>query len=261
MAGRFDGRTALVTGAAQGIGAGVARQLAREGAAVAVTDLSLDGAERTAREIQDAGGHARPYRLDVSSTAQIEQVVRAAEQALGTPTLAVTCAGVCLSHPLLDLTERSWDLTLDVNLKGTFFVLQAVARRMVAAGRKGGLGAIASVAGRGGRALNADYAASKAGVISVVRSAALALAPWGITVNAVCPGVVDTPMTQAIHQERSRLHGMSPEESLAALIKSIPLGRIETVDDVANAVAFLLSDEGSYITGQALNVCGGLEFD
>ena len=261
MTGRFDGRTALITGAAQGIGAGVARRLACEGAAVAVTDLSLDGAERTAREIQAAGGHARPYRLDVSSTAQIEQVVRAAEQALGTPTLAATCAGVCLSHPLLDLTERSWDLTLDVNLKGTFFVLQAVARRMGAAGRKGGMVAIASVAGRGGRALNADYAASKAGVISVVRSAALALAPHGITVNAVCPGVVDTPMTQAIHQERSRLHGMSPEESLATLIKSIPLGRIETVDDVVNAVVFLLSDDGSYITGQALNVCGGLEFD
>ena len=106
-----------------------------------------------------------------------------------------------------------------------------------------------------------DYAASKAGVISLVRSAALALAADRITVNAVCPGIVDTDMTRAIHVDRARLARVTPVESLASLAATIPLGRIETVEDVANAVAFLLSSEGSYITGQALNVCGGLEFD
>jgi len=124
----------------------------------------------------------------------------------------------------------------------------------------GGGGQPADTGGRGGRAANVDYAASKAGVISVIRSAALALAAHGITVNAICPGVVDTPMTRYLHEERSRLEGMTPEESLASMLKTIPLGRIETVDDVANAVLFLLSEEGSYITGQALNVCGGQVF-
>lgn len=261
MTGRFTDRTAVITGAGQGIGEGVARRLAGEGAAVAVTDLSLDGARRVAREIQDAGGRAEPYQLDVTSPEHIEQVVTQVEQDLGTPTLAVPCAGVSITHPFLELPVKAWDLTLNVNLRGTFLLVQSVARRMVDARLKGGMVLIASVAGRGGRAILADYAASKAGVISLTRSAALALAPHGITVNAVCPGVVETPMTRRLHEERSRISGKTPEESLADMVKTIPLGRIETVDDVANAIVFLLSEEGSYITGQALNVCGGLEFD
>jgi NAD(P)-dependent dehydrogenase (short-subunit alcohol dehydrogenase family) len=260
MSRRFEGRTAIVTGAAQGIGAGVARRLAAEGAAVAIADLSLEGAQRATEEIEAAGGRAATFGLDVRSPEQIEGAVEEVERRLGTPTLAVTCAGIVKSYPFLELPEAAWDLTLDVNLKGTFFVLQAVARRMVAAQLRGSLVALSSVAGRGGRAANADYAASKAGVISVVRSAALALAPHGITANAICPGVVDTPMTRYLHEERSRLEGMTPQESLASMLKTIPLGRIETVDDVANAALFLLSEEGSYITGQALNVCGGLVF-
>jgi NAD(P)-dependent dehydrogenase (short-subunit alcohol dehydrogenase family) len=132
---------------------------------------------------------------------------------------------------------------------------------MVAGQRSGAFVAVSSVAGRGGRATAADYAASKAGVISVVRSAALALAPHGIRVNAVCPGVVDTPMTDAIHEQASRELGITREESIARMVAGIPLGRIETVDDVASAVEYLLSDGAGYVTGQALNVCGGLELD
>ena len=153
------------------------------------------------------------------------------------------------------------DRTLAVNLKGTFLTIQAIARQMVDSSRGGSLVAISSVAGRSGRPSATDYAASKAGVISLVRSAALALAADRITVNAVCPGIVDTDMTRAIHVDRARSAGVTPVESLASLVATIPLGRIETVEDVANAVAFLLSSEGRDITGQALNVCGGLEFD
>lgn len=126
-------------------------------------------------------------------------------------------------------------------------------------GAAGGIGA--SVSSRGGRAMAADYAASKAGVISVVRSAALALAPHGIRVNAVCPGIVDTPMTDAIHAQTSEELGISYEESVARMIAAVPLGRIETIDDVVDAVEDLLSDRASYVTGLALNVCGGMEFD
>lgn len=258
---RFENHTAAVTGAAGGIGAAVAARLGREGAAVALIDLDLDGATRTAKQIESASSPARAYQVDIRAPQDIERAIEAAERDLGRISLVVNCAGIINTFPFLELPEKNWDLTLDVNLKGTFFVIQAAARRMVEHGIQGRMVAISSVAGRRGRADSTDYSASKAGVISVVRSAALALAPHGITVNAICPGIVETPMTYTIHQDRARRAGITPEESLAALAKNIPLGRIETPDDVANAAAFLLSDEAAYITGQALNVCGGLEFD
>lgn len=261
MTKRFTGAVVLVSGAAGGIGAAVAHRVAAEGAHVAVADLDRDGAERVAQQIAAAGGNASAHLLDVSSEASVRGTVATIEGRFGTITHAVAGAGVILIQPFLELGPEAWDRTLTVNLKGTFLVFQAVARRMVEASRRGSLLAVSSVAGRGGRPLAADYAASKAGVISLVRSAALALAPHGITVNAVCPGIVDTAMTRAIHVQRSRLELGTPEASLAKLVAEIPLGRIETADDVAQAAAFLLSSDGSYITGQALNVCGGLEFD
>jgi NAD(P)-dependent dehydrogenase (short-subunit alcohol dehydrogenase family) len=253
VSNRFEGAVVLVTGAAGRIGAAVARCLAVEGAHVAVADRDLGGAEQIVSEIANW--------LDVTTEVSVRETVVAVETRFGTITHAVASAGIIATHPFLDLTVENWDRTLAVNLKGTFLTLQAVARRMVDASRGGSLVAISSVAGRGGRPTAADYAASKAGVISLVRSAALALAPNGITVNAVCPGIVDTDMTRAIHALRAKLAGVTPEESLARLVATIPLGRMETAEDVANAVAFLLSSDGSYITGQALNVCGGLEFD
>jgi NAD(P)-dependent dehydrogenase (short-subunit alcohol dehydrogenase family) len=261
VSNRFEGAVVLVTGAAGRIGAAVARCLAVEGAHVAVADRDLAGAEQIVSEIAISGGTASAHWLDVTTEVSVRETTVAVETRFGTITHAVASAGIIATHPFLDLTVENWDRTLAVNLKGTFLTLQAVARRMVDASRGGSLVAISSVAGRGGRPTAADYAASKAGVISLVRSAALALAPNGITVNAVCPGIVDTDMTRAIHALRAKLAGVTPEESLARLVATIPLGRMETAEDVANAVAFLLSSDGSYITGQALNVCGGLEFD
>jgi len=132
---------------------------------------------------------------------------------------------------------------------------------MVAEGQPGSLVGISSISARGGRPTSADYAASKAGVISLVRSAALAFAKNQITVNAVCPGIVETEMTRSIHQDRARLSGITPEESYANILATIPLGRAQTAADVADVVAFLLSKDASYITGQALNADGGMEFD
>ncbi len=257
----FRGKTALITGAAGGIGAAVAQTLGAAGAQVAVTDVSLGGAQAIAQAITAAGGSAAAFQLDVTAPESIQAVVQAVEAQFGVISLGVTCAGIIRIVPFLELTPELWERTLAINLKGTFLVLQALAQRLIDTQTRGSLVALSSVAGRGGRVNAVDYAASKAGVISVVRSAALALAAHGITVNAVCPGIVQTEMTLSIHRERAKLSGITPEESLAKLANTIPLGRIETAQDVANAIGFLLSPEGSYITGQAVNVCGGLEFD
>lgn len=261
MLGRFANRSALVTGAAQGIGAAVASRLAAEGAGVVLADLNTAGAEERTAAIRREGGRVEALTVDVCSPAAVAEVIERAETLIGQFSLVVTSAGVIHTRHVLEVSESDWDDTLDTNLKGTFFVLQEASRRMVARGTEGRMVALSSISARGGRIAAADYAASKAGVISVVRSLALALAPHRITINAICPGIVDTPMTRTIHRDRAQLSGISSDESLASMVESIPLGRIETPDDVANAVLFMLSDEAAYITGQALNVCGGMEFD
>ncbi len=261
MAGRFAGRTVLISGAAGGIGAAVARRLAGEAAHVALGDLALAGAESLASELRAAGLRASAHRLDVTSGADVARVLDEVEKQAGPVSLAVTSAGIIYISPFLEATREHWDRTLAVNLTGTFLVFQEVARRLVQRGESGRLVAISSISGRGGRADSVDYAASKAGVISVVRSAALALAPHKITVNAVCPGVVDTEMTRQIHSERAAAEGLSPEESLRRMAARIPLGRVQTAQDVADVVSFLLSDDAGYVTGQSINADGGMEMD
>ncbi len=261
MAQRFEGRTALITGGAGGIGAAVARRLASEGANVAIADLSQDAGEKIVAEIAQAGGKASAYKLDVTSPDDVNRVLQAVEAKQGLVTMGVTCAGIIRTFPFLELPFDAWNTTFAVNLTGTFLVFQAVARRMIEAGQPGSLVGLSSISGRGGRPDSADYAASKAGVISLVRSAALAFAKNLITVNAVCPGIVETEMTRGLHEQRAKVTGITPEESYARILATIPLGRAQTANDVADVVTFLLSKEASYITGQALNADGGMEFD
>jgi NAD(P)-dependent dehydrogenase (short-subunit alcohol dehydrogenase family) len=251
---------ALVTGAAQGIGRGIALRLAGAGYAVALADLNGAGLAAVQAEIEAAGGAALSLTADLYQLDQVQQVVDRAA-AWGRLQVLVNNAGRVITQPFFDVTEADWDAVHDLDLKAAFFALQYAARRMLADQTPGRIVNIASISGRSGRPDQAAYAGAKAGLISVTRSAALALAPHGITVNAVAPGIVDTPVTRRVHEARAQALGITPEESLARMLTRVPLGRIETPDDVAGVVAFLCSPEAGYITGQTLNVCGGMEMD
>jgi NAD(P)-dependent dehydrogenase (short-subunit alcohol dehydrogenase family) len=252
----------FVSGAAGGIGRAIAERLVADRTSVAVADLRGDAARHVAEALQStAGVPCLGLEVDVSNEASVSQALDTAISALGPLRGLVAAHGVISEADFMEMTTESWTRTLTVNLTGTFILFREAARRMSLLGQTGGLVGVASVAGRGGRARAADYAASKAGVISLVRSAALALASKGIRANAVCPGVIDTPMTDAIHDRRSKALGISKEESVARMVQSIPLQRIGTPAEVADVVAFLLSPASRYITGQSINVCGGLEMD
>lgn len=252
---------ALVTGAATGIGRATAEALAWTGQAVAAWDLDAGGAESTVTAIVEQGGSAVAIGVDVADIDAVTAALDTTEQRLGTPTTVFAAAGIMRVAPFLDLDAGQWETTLRVNVTGTFLVLQRAARRMVAAGVPGSMVAVASVAARGPRADAADYAASKAAMLSLVASAAVALAPHGIRVNAVCPGVIDTEMTRRNAARRAEREGTSPEQAVHALVAQVPLGRLASPAEVASVAVQLLGPDFGYVTGQAINVCGGLEFD
>ena len=206
--------TTVITGAGGGIGLAIAERLAGDGRAVALLDLDTARTEPVAARLRAGGAAAWAGTIDVRDPDAIEAALDAVEAALGPIDGLVTAAGIIKKAAYLELELAAWERTIGVNLTGTWLVMQRVARRMVAAERTGAFVALSSVAGRGPRATAADYAASKAGVISVVRSSAQALAGHGIRVNAVCPGVVDTPMTDAIHEQTSRELGITRDESV-----------------------------------------------
>jgi meso-butanediol dehydrogenase/(S,S)-butanediol dehydrogenase/diacetyl reductase len=255
-----DGRIVLITGAARGIGAATARRLARDGARLVLADVDGVGVDKLAAEL---GGVA--VRANVTDAADIARMVDEPYQRWGRLDVLFNNAGVIRLQPMLDVTEAEWDRVLDVNLKAVFFVLQAAVRRMktqapmAGSELRGKLIQTASIAGyRGGNHLMTPYSASKAGVISLTRSAAQALAQDRITSNCVCPGAVDTAMWEQIDREWGALHGWAPREAWKKRIAGIPLGRPETPDDVAGVVAFLAGPDSDYMTGQAIKVDGGM---
>ncbi|MGH2405232.1 MAG: SDR family NAD(P)-dependent oxidoreductase [bacterium] len=267
------GRVAIVTGAGQGIGKAIALRLAQDGADVVVAEYNSESAAGSAAEIQALGRRASAYLLDVASAAAVRQMVDAIVEQYGHIDILVNNAGVTRTQPMLEVTEGDWDRIIEVNQRGLFFCLQAVAAQMVrqvpedvrAAGRTtrsfGKIVNLSSISGRRGRLLSVHYAASKAAVISITQSAALALAPYNINVNAIAPGVIATAMWEQIDRDRGRLFGLAPGESMAQFIETIPLKRAGQPEDVAGAVAFLCSSDADYITGQTLNVDGGYEMD
>jgi len=257
---RLTGKAAIVTGAGRGIGKATALQFAREGADVLVADLDAGAGEQAAAEIRAMGRKGVPLQTNVTVLADIQRMVDTALREFGKIDILVNNAGRTIVRRLLDLTEAEWDQTQALNAKATFFCLQMVAREM-AKRRSGVILNASSTSGRSGKPLIADYCASKFAVIGITQSAALALAPYGIRVNAVAPGIVDTDMWVGIDQEWSALDGKPRGTAKASRVSAIPLGRIGTAEDVANLYTFLASDEASYITGQTYNVCGGLQLD
>jgi meso-butanediol dehydrogenase/(S,S)-butanediol dehydrogenase/diacetyl reductase len=250
-------KVAIVTGAGQGIGRSIARRLAQDGFAIAIVDINPNALEIVKKEIEDQGGQALALKADLTRVDEIQNVInRAAEW--GEVSVLVNNAGRVLITPFLEINEAEWDAILTLNLKTVFFATQSAAKQMKNGGR---IINLSSISGRSGRSDQAHYAAAKCAVISLTQSAALAFASQGITINAVCPGVVDTPMTTGIHEVRASALGITPEESLARMIAKIPLGRLETTEDVAGVISFLCSPDAAYITGQTLNVDGGMEMN
>ena len=254
------GRTVLITGAAGGIGAATARRLAAEGTRLVLADLDGGAVEKLAAELGAAAVAA-----DVTRPADIARMVEEPYRRWGRLDVLFNNAGVIRVQPMLEVTEAEWDRVLDVNLRAVFFVLQAAARRMVdqppMAGSelRGKLIQTASIAAyRGANPMVGPYAASKAGVVSLTRTAAQALARRRITSNCICPGAVDTAMWHQIDREWGALEGLAPGEAWKRRTAGIPLGRPETADDVAGLVAFLAGPDSDYMTGQAINVDGGL---
>jgi acetoin reductase-like protein len=248
-------KVAIITGSGQGIGRAIAHRLARDGFAIAIVDINEDALEEVKKEIESLGAQVLTLKADLTKLVDIQKVIdRSAEW--GQLTVLVNNVGRVLITPFLEITEREWDNIMALNLKTVFFATQSAARHMQSGAR---IVNLSSISGRSGRPDQAHYAAAKCAVMSLTKSAALAFASQGITVNAICPGVVDTPMTIAIHEIRADALGITPEESLARMVAKIPLGRVEKTDDVAGVVSFLCSPDGSYITGQSLNVDGGME--
>jgi 3-oxoacyl-[acyl-carrier protein] reductase len=240
------GRIALVTGASQGIGRACALELARAGASLALAARNMDKLAEVAAEIAAIGGTAHPFSLDVSSEESIKDCAKAAIAHFGAVNILVNNAGITRDILALRMKRKDWDDVLTTNLTGAFLMTQAVMSQMVK-GRWGRIINITSIVGETGQAGQANYAASKAGLIGLTKSLARELASRSITVNAVAPGFIETAMTSVLTEE---------QKSANALY--IPLGRVGTDAEVAHAVAFLASEEASYITGHTLDVNGGM---
>ena len=242
---------AMVTGAARGIGSATARRLAKAGMLVAVLDVDLQACAETVRIIEEEGGHAMAIACDVTQAEQVKAAVRQIEESTGRLDVLVNNAGVLRDNLLFKMSESDWDTVMSVHLKGHFLCARAAQRLMVAAGR-GKIVNVSSTSALGNRG-QANYSAAKAGIQGFTKTLAIELGPFGINVNAVAPGFIDTDMTKAT---AARL-GTTPEMFAEAIAKQVPLRRIGQPEDVANVIAFLASDEAAYVSGQVIYVDGG----
>jgi acetoin reductase-like protein len=255
---RLRNKVAIVTGAGSGIGHAIALALAKEGANVVIGDVKEDSARTTATEIEAMRRKTLVVKCDVRSSSEVENMVQKTLEKFGKINILVNNAGVSTMALVVDMTEEEWDFNLDVNAKGAFLCSRAVARQMIKQGEGGKIINLGSIAGKSGEQYYAHYNASKAAVIAFTASLARELAPYKINVNAVCPGSVQTSMQLRELKWGAKLRGMPEEEIKEWMVAITPLGRLEQPEDVAKLVVFLASEEADFITGQAINVDGGI---
>ena len=243
---RLEGKVALITGGARGIGQAIAMTFAREGADIVVADVNLEIAQKTASEIEGLGRKAMALAMDVTNYTAVEEGVNKILDKMGKVDILVNNAGITKDNLLLRMSLADWDAVINVNLKGTFNCIKAVSRSMIKQ-RSGRIISIASIIGLMGNPGQANYAASKAGIIALTKTVAKELASRNINANAVAPGFIQTEMTAKL-----------PEEIKKKMLEAIPLGKLGTPEDVANVCLFLASQESSYITGQVITIDGGM---
>jgi 3-oxoacyl-[acyl-carrier protein] reductase len=243
---RFQGKTALVTGGANGIGAATARRLAEEGATVVVADFDEATAQETATAI---GGHA--IRCDVTKREDVEDAVASAVKEGGSLDILVTCAGIIRDNLLFKMTDDDWDSVIDTHLKGSFYAVRAAQKHMVEQ-RSGKMVLISSTSALGNRG-QTNYSTAKAGLQGMTKTLAIELGPYNVNVNCVAPGFIATAMTQ---QTADRM-GVPFEKFREAVAEQVPLRRVGEPDDVAGTIAYLCSDDASYVSGQVIYVRGG----
>lgn len=242
---RLEGKVAIITGAGSGIGRATSIKFAKEGAKVVAVDVNLEGINETVSRIEKVGGVARAYKMDVTNREEIEEVVKKTVEEFGKLDVIVNNAGITKDSTLKKMTEDQWDAVININLKGVFNCGQIAAKQMMEQ-KSGVILNAASVVGLYGNFGQTNYAAAKFGVIGMTKTWAKELGRKGIRVNAVAPGFIRTPMTAGM-----------PDNVLKSMEESTPLGRLGEPEEIANAYAFLASDEASYITGTVISVDGG----
>lgn len=251
-------KIAIVTGASKGIGRAIGLRLAKEGANVVIADVDKDEGEKVAQMIREMGRDCLAVKCDVSNVQEVEGMVEKTMQKLGRIDILVNNAGVSSMAAMVELEEKDWDFNMDINAKGQFLCSRAVAKHMIKQ-KSGRIINNASLAAKRGARFLAHYSASKFAVLGLTYTMAIELAPYNITVNAVCPGIVETDMIRREWKWEGDIRGMTPDEVRNEVLGEILLGRLCQPEDVAGAVAFLASKDADYLTGQSINVNGGME--
>jgi len=255
------GKNAIITGAAQGLGAALAERLAKEGANVLLADINGEGAEAEAKRLAETYGvKTIGLRVDVTSEADAEEAVRTAVAEFGRLDILVSNAGILKAYEVTEFPVEEWRRVIEINLVGYFICARAAAKVMQEQ-KSGVIVQINSKSGKKGSFRNSAYAASKFGGIGFTQSLAMEMAPYGVRVNAVCPGnLLDSPLwVDSLYEQYARTQNLTVEQVRQKYLDQVPLGRSCSYDDVANVMVFLCSDESSYMTGQAINVTGGQE--